>query len=317
MACESPGQSDSLIVTGENLAALIQELWQATNDDLMGLGPHPVPRGAIRVLAFALRSATNLAAALKRFEEFGPAFPGLPQAHISISDDAALLVLDLAGFAQPCDLIADALLAVTHRTICWAIGRPVRLHRVELPHPLPRGLTDYEQIFEAPVRFSASRAALVFDRTVLDEPVLREEHEVETFLADAPSRLFSRSSYYISHADRVRHIIEESTGLTCTADSIAALTGMSRQTLRRRLRDENTSLTSIKDDVRRQVAMTSLSKGEETISALSQRLGFSETSAFTRAFRRWTGVAPTHYRHGPTAAGRSHAHWHTPRELYV
>src|SRR6266404_4535519 len=73
MACEGLGRSESLIVTRENLAALVQELWRATNDDLIGLGPHPVPRGAIRVLAFALRSAPNLAAALKRFEEFGPA----------------------------------------------------------------------------------------------------------------------------------------------------------------------------------------------------------------------------------------------------
>jgi AraC-like DNA-binding protein len=51
------------------------------------------------------------------------------------------------------------------------------------------------------------------------------------------------------------------------------------------------------------VAVASLERGGEPIAALAERLGFSEPSAFTRAFRRWTGRAPTSYRREPSASG--------------
>ncbi|HEX4904763.1 MAG TPA: helix-turn-helix transcriptional regulator [Acidimicrobiales bacterium] len=78
-------------------------------------------------------------------------------------------------------------------------------------------------------------------------------------------------------------------------DAATRLT-MSPQTLRRRLAEEGTSFRAISDDVRRDVAVTSLVDGTESIADLSARLGFSEPSAFTRAFRRWTGDAPSAYR---------------------
>jgi AraC-like DNA-binding protein len=152
-------------------------------------------------------------------------------------------------------------------------------------------------MFGAPVEFSTSRAALVFDSAALSEPIVRDQEEIEKFLRDSPSGIISQFDFYSSHSDRVRRIIEARLGgRHCTADEIAAGVGMSRQTLRRRLREENTSVTDIKDDVLREAAMASLAKGDETIAALSERLGFSEPSAFTRAFRRWTGGPPRGYR---------------------
>jgi AraC-like DNA-binding protein len=79
-------------------------------------------------------------------------------------------------------------------------------------------------------------------------------------------------------------------------DDIAARLAMSPQTVRRKLREEHTSLREIRDDILRDAAIASLSRGDETVAALSERLGFSEPSAFTRAFRRWTGSAPGSYR---------------------
>jgi AraC-like DNA-binding protein len=66
--------------------------------------------------------------------------------------------------------------------------------------------------------------------------------------------------------------------------------------MRRLLREEGTSVTRIREDLLRDAAITSLVRGEETVTQLSERLGFSEPSAFHRAFRRWTGSAPGAYR---------------------
>jgi len=216
---------------------------------------------------------------------------------VTSGDGAITLSIDLTGFTEPVDVLADVLLALTHRAINWAIRRPLCLQRVDLPHRRPWGNTDYHVLFGSPVEFSAPRTALIFDSAALSEPMVRTQDDVEKFLCDSPSGIISQFDFYSSHSDRVRRIIESRLGgQGCTADEIAAGVGMSRQTLRRRLRDENTSVTDIKDGVLRNAAMASLAKGDETMAALSERLGFSEPSAFTRAFRRWTGQPPTSYR---------------------
>jgi AraC-like DNA-binding protein len=284
-------------ITKKTTTAVLQYLWRTTNDELLGAGPKPVPLGTFRLLAFALCSAPNLSTALGRFEECRSALPGVPAVFTSSSDGATTLSIDIAGFTEPVDLLADVLLAWTHRSINWAIRRPLCLQRVDLPHRRPRGNTDYHVMFGAPVEFSTSRAALIFDSAALSEPIVRDQEEIEKFLRDSPSGIIAQFDFYSSHSDRVRRIIEARLGgRHCTADEIAAGVGMSRQTLRRRLREENTSVTDIKEDVLREAAMASLAKGDETIAALSERLGFSEPSAFTRAFRRWTGGPPRSYR---------------------
>jgi AraC-like DNA-binding protein len=80
------------------------------------------------------------------------------------------------------------------------------------------------------------------------------------------------------------------------AGEIAERLQISPQTLRRKLREEDTSLRQIRERMLRDAAIASLTTGAETVAALSQRLGFSEPSAFIRAFRRWTGTSPGTYR---------------------
>ncbi|MEV4443287.1 helix-turn-helix domain-containing protein, partial [Streptomyces sp. NPDC049577] len=64
----------------------------------------------------------------------------------------------------------------------------------------------------------------------------------------------------------------------------------------RRLRQEGTSYRLLKDQARRDAALSSLAQGAEPIAELAARLGFSEDTAFHRAFRRWTGSTPGAYR---------------------
>jgi AraC-like DNA-binding protein len=83
-----------------------------------------------------------------------------------------------------------------------------------------------------------------------------------------------------------------------TVDDVAKRLAVSAQHLRRLLRDEGTSFREIKEEILRDEAIASLVRGGETVEELSDRLGFSEPSAFRRAFRRWTGNPPGSYRAG-------------------
>ena len=78
---------------------------------------------------------------------------------------------------------------------------------------------------------------------------------------------------------------------------------MSARTLHRRLEDEGSSFQAIKDGLRRDVAINSLAKSRQAVAEIAAELGFADPAAFYRAFVRWTGVAPAHYRKRLQAAG--------------
>jgi len=80
---------------------------------------------------------------------------------------------------------------------------------------------------------------------------------------------------------------------TLSMDRIARDLGLSRQTLYRRLKDEGATFAQVHDDLRRRMAMDYLGARKVSVGETAYLLGFSEASAFVRAFRRWTGVSPT------------------------
>jgi AraC-like DNA-binding protein len=139
--------------------------------------------------------------------------------------------------------------------------------------------------------------ALVLDRALLDAPVIRDEADLDRFLRDSPQVWYLTRDHGSTTADQVRKILERGlTGTWPTPEEVAAKLAFSAQHLRRLLREENTSMTEIKEEILRDAAIASLARGEESVEDLSTRLGFSESRAFRRAFNRWTGVAPSAYR---------------------
>lgn len=287
-----------LEITRTNARLGLRQLWRNTGDDPISLRGVGVHRSALRPLTFAVCSAPNLATALRRYQEFRAALPSLPPITIEEPADTAKLSFNLAALDTSSSLIQVSLglLTAAHRVINWATRRPLILHRVELPHAAPIGQCGYRMTFGAAPVFDAAHAALVFDSDALTRSFVRRHHEIENFLDDAPTNLLAECDFSTSVSAQVRRIIEDQLGnSSCTSDQIAAGIAMSRPTLWRRLREENTSISEIRAEVMREAALVSLAQGDESIAQLSRRLGFSEPSAFSRAFRRWTGHSPRSY----------------------
>lgn len=282
------------------MTRILDALSDATSDDLLGLGAAAVPRGTFRVLSFALSSAPSLGCALSELVEFQSSFPGLPRVSLTTAEDTATFAAHLTDMSQPADLVADAFLVLAHLTINWFIRRPLPLRSVDIPHPRPRGQSDYHLFFSgAELRFDTTLPALQFDSAALSAPAQRDRHEVDQLIRSGLTGLVGEFESCQSYAERVRQLIETSLGRTpIAATDIARSMRMSRQTLRRRLLEEHTSVTKIRDEVLRDCAIAGLSHEGQTAAAVAERLGFSEPSAFTRAFRRWTGVTPIIYRQG-------------------
>ena len=293
-------------VTAAQLTRFTQAAWRLTDDELFGLGVAPVPRGSFRVVCLTLIHRPDLGSALARLVDVIRVLPGLPPLRLEIGAHTTVLHLRMPPRdGMPPDtadasnrLLADFVLMLLHRFAAWLVGRRVKLVSVRLPHHEPDRMLAraYDAIFGVQVSFGADDASIELDNAVLRAPVIQTESTLSVYLRESPNLLFSERDYDSTAAAEVRKALERgSAGRSASAEDIAEMLSISSAHLRRLLRHEGTSLNQLREEVLRDTAISGLARGD-SVDELSARLGFSEPSAFRRAFKRWTGTTPGAYR---------------------
>ncbi|MFI9203760.1 AraC family transcriptional regulator ligand-binding domain-containing protein [Streptomyces sp. NPDC053048] len=296
-----PGD-DRARVSAEQFAGLIRALHRATGDEFLGLGPAPSRPGTFAMMCHACLGCRDLGTAIRRAARFYGLFPGGPALALEREDDEAFFTLrdDLRDLPEG-RFAAECVLAVWHRLAGWLTGRRIPLLRVGFACPAPPHADEYATVFGCPVRFGAVRTGAAFDARWLAAPLVRDEESLRELLRGAPAGLMGRRDDRTTVTEQVRRAFvralrEGRPPRLPEVAQLAARLAVSPATLRRRLREEGTSYRLLMDQVRRDAAITGLTEGREPIAELAARLGFSEDTAFHRAFRRWTGVTPGTYR---------------------
>jgi AraC-like DNA-binding protein len=130
-------------------------------------------------------------------------------------------------------------------------------------------------------------------------PVIRSRDELRNLLIQAPLEWLTMPASDQGVARRVRTALLPRNGQAVefpNLDEVAEQFNMTPQTLRRRLKDESTSYRTIKENIRRDIAIKKVLLGASAIEDIAYLVGYSETRAFTRAFHQWTGLSPMQYR---------------------
>ena len=149
-----------------------------------------------------------------------------------------------------------------------------------------------------PVHFEQPQAQLVFSRTQLEKRVTQNESSLRHFLRHPVLIMLTQDYAANSWTARVRDIIRRRLKEVPELNDVAGTLDIHPQTLRRRLASEGTTFKDIKNQVRRDTALHFLGKQGLSIEEIAHRAGFSESSAFIRAFKGWTGITPYTYRKG-------------------
>ncbi len=155
----------------------------------------------------------------------------------------------------------------------------------------------YGKVFQCPVLFNQTHTALVFKKKYLDYVFPQKSTHLFNFLISHLEKLLPKVKKQNSLKHTVSGLIEKALpNGSVDAEHISTQVHMSRHTLYRRLKAEGVSYHELVDNIRKKKALSLLKSQQHNLSEIAFLLGFSELSAFSRAFKKWTGVSPAQYK---------------------
>ncbi len=176
-------------------------------------------------------------------------------------------------------------------------GKEIKPVEVRLRHKAPEDLSEHHRIFSAPLRFEHSMNALVFENNIKDIPIQQANTELLLFFEQYAKQILSSIHTDKPYTKKVSLLLTKKFQEKLpTIESIAKELSMSVRSLQRKLEKENTSYSIIFNEVYKKLAISYLMNGDLSVAEIAYILGFSEPSAFHRAFKRWTDCTPNEYR---------------------
>ncbi|WP_433769379.1 AraC family transcriptional regulator [Pseudomonas putida] len=288
-------------IAPEQFTRLLQSLRLALNDEYLGFGQGRSVPGSFAMMCHAVIHCRNLEKALNRGLMFYSLFPDAPRLTVTREDEMIRLSLDDSQLWDPDHFLSECLLVTWHRFGSWLIGQRIRLEQATFSYPRPEHGAEYDLLFSCPLVFNepesgTAQSSLLFHSRYLNMPLLQDERTLKHFLERSPADLLSRPDDGHSLSSQLRRLLSRDSSPWPDLDAVAAHLHISSQTLRRHLREEGTSFQELKDQLRRDIAIYHLSRNDLPLQQIAEQLGFSEPSAFHRAFKKWTGLTPGAYR---------------------
>lgn len=183
------------------------------------------------------------------------------------------------------------------------LGDAWRAREMLLPFARPADVSALRKAFEAPLRFDADVAGLVFPAAELAAPLATADTFLYTMMLERLQQIEALATADLT--DRVRHLLASMIYIEgWSASMVAARLGVSLRTLNRRLAYAGTTFKMLREEACRDAACQLLASTNKPTGEIAAILQYSDQSAFTRAFRRWQGVAPAQWRAMSRAADR-------------
>jgi len=298
------GLSSSLLqvpqarVSAKHYGALWRAIAAALDDEFFGQDSRRMKVGSFAMLCHAVLSCKTLGQALERSLRFyALILDDISGSAERDAQEARIVLRDRAAGPSHRVFAHELLLMLLYGVSCWLVGRRIPILRTEFNYPEPAYSAEYRLMYCADLRFNRPNTLLAFEASYLDLPVVQNERSAKEFLRSAPENILLKYKNGSSLTARVRRRLRQFLpGAVPDFEHVADEMGMTPATMRRRLHDEGESYQSIKDNLRRDLAISYLSHSKRSVMDIALELGFSERSAFHRAFRKWTGASPGEFR---------------------
>lgn len=279
----------------------LQRLWESavrlTGDNLFGLHfGESFQLAALGAVGEIIKSSDTVGTALKIASGFTPVVSTLFVMSVERDADYVSVVFRKTREEDPeiSRQIADFLMVFTVHELRGLLLTKINPASIRYPFDL-RSKSEYGRILSVtPVR-SDSEMKIFFPSAVWDEPIITANYEVQNFFLQriASSNVSADTASF--QAKVMDHLLKNAYHGLATLDDVAANFNMTPRSLQRRLQEEGTTFQQTVDSIRKTLALHYLESGNYKIKEISTLLGYNEISAFSRAFKRWTGKPPVIY----------------------
>jgi AraC-like DNA-binding protein len=283
----------------------VQALWgrayaASADPDLALHAAEILPIGAYRVIDFMAWNAPTIGQA---FAEVSRYFAIISTAvKLPVMESPATMDLTIEPADGPGTLTrpyVEYVLAAVFLRIREATGVRFPLASVDFAFPQPPSIAEHQRIFDCDVRFGAAENRLRIPHETWVVQNARAQPELFGVLLDHARTLQAKVPREPEELTQVRQAIADA--LRSGEPSLALVArqlGMSPRTLQRRLGEHELRFADLLDTTREGLARDYLNDRKIALAEVAYLLGYSEQSAFNRAFKRWTGVSPTQFRGG-------------------
>nr|WP_277602487.1 AraC family transcriptional regulator [Parahaliea mediterranea] len=276
--------------------ALANSVMIAMDDESCGMLPKPVKPGTFALLCQSCIDCQTLGHFLRRrIKVLSLVSDGL-KLNLHRQDETVYYEIESTDSGNPLSQhIVIVILAIAYKMGSWSIRERIPLTSVSVCGARSSQARGYDNLFDLPIDYGSNRNQLCFPAHYFDRPILQDADSMKELLKAPALYLMSEFGVQKSLAYEIRKYIE-----CCSPenfpdlDSLATEFSLSVATLRRRLQNEDTTYQEIKNEVRRDRAVTVLVR-EGSVKAAAYAAGFTEPTSFFRAFKRWTGTTPKAY----------------------
>jgi AraC-like DNA-binding protein len=260
---------------------------------------------SLGTVGFLVQSASDVRAGLLQLSRWFRFHNPNGSVYLSVEDGSARL-----GFAllmpqiEGRQAILDGAMCLAFNTMRKFCGSAWEAQQIRFSHGAPADPTPYRRFFAgASLRFDDEESCVVFDRRWLDEPLPTADPELhEAMLKRLQAMELQREE---DVASQVRRMLPPLiSARAASVDVVASLVGLSARSLARRLAVEGTTYMRLREEARYVVACQLLEGTALLANEISDRLGYTNPSAFSRAFQRWAGKTPAEWRLTRNVAGR-------------
>lgn len=288
-------------------STVLQNLWREavvqTGDRDLGLHiGEAFELSAIGIVGYVLLNCKTYGQVLEKLCQYTQLFSRGVTLHHQVIDGEVYCDCDVVGDLKnylldeprhPIESTFAALFTATQQLT----GHDLDAQAVWFQHPAPSDISEHERIFQAPVQFSQPANRIVLNTPCLDWSVRSANPNLlSVFEAHAITMLAAQNQPQSYSQQVMQAIAQALQGEVPTLEAIARSLMTSERQLQRELQTEHTTYQQLLDETRKELAFQSLKDPGASIHEVAFLLGFSEPSAFHRAFKRWTGQTPRSYR---------------------